>query len=32
MHWNGTAWSVATLPNLGGGGLLAWAAGLPRLT
>jgi hypothetical protein len=37
MHWNGTAWSVATLPNLGGGGLLAsvtassstsvWAAG-----
>jgi hypothetical protein len=37
MHWNGTAWSVATLPNLGGGGSLAavtassatsvWAAG-----
>jgi hypothetical protein len=37
MHWNGTAWSVAPLPNLGGGGLLAsvsassstsvWAAG-----
>jgi hypothetical protein len=37
LHWNGTAWSVATLPNLGGGGLLAsvtassstsvWAAG-----
>lgn len=37
MHWNGTAWSVATLPNLGGSGLLAsvtansptsvWAAG-----
>lgn len=37
MHWNGTAWSLATLPNLGGGGALAsitansptsvWAAG-----
>jgi hypothetical protein len=37
MHWNGTAWSLATLPNLGGHGLLAsvtassstsvWAAG-----
>jgi hypothetical protein len=37
MHWNGTAWSVATLPNLGSGGGLAsvtassstsvWAAG-----
>jgi hypothetical protein len=37
LHWNGAAWSVATLPNLGGGGLLAsvtassstsvWAAG-----
>jgi hypothetical protein len=37
MHFNGTAWQVATLPNLGGGGLLAsvtassptsvWAAG-----
>ncbi len=37
MHWNGTTWSVATLPNLGGSGLLAsvtassstsvWAAG-----
>jgi hypothetical protein len=36
-HWNGTAWSPATLPNLGGGGALAsvtassptsvWAAG-----
>jgi len=23
MHWNGTAWSVATIPNLGGSGLLA---------
>ena len=39
MHWNGTAWSVATLPNLGSGGGLAsvtassstsvWAAGRP---
>jgi hypothetical protein len=36
MHWNGTAWSVATLPNLGGGLLASvtassstsvWAAG-----
>jgi hypothetical protein len=37
MHWNGTAWSVAKLPNLGDSGLLAsvtassstsvWAAG-----
>ncbi len=37
MHWNGTAWSVATLPNLGSGGALSsvtassptsvWAAG-----
>jgi hypothetical protein len=39
MHWNGTAWSVATLPNLGSGGTLSsvsassstsvWAAGSP---
>ena len=39
MHWNGTAWSVSTLPDLGTGGTLAsvtassatsvWAAGLP---
>ena len=37
MHWNGTAWSVTTVPNQGGGGQLAavtasspasvWAAG-----
>jgi len=37
LHWNGTSWSVTTIPNLGGGGLLAsvsassstsvWAAG-----
>jgi hypothetical protein len=39
MHWNGTAWSLATLPNLGSGGSLSsvtassstsvWAAGSP---
>jgi hypothetical protein len=38
MHWNGTAWSVATLPNLGSGTLSSvtassstsvWAAGSP---
>ena len=37
MHWNGTAWSLTTVPNQGGGGQLAavtasspasvWAAG-----
>jgi hypothetical protein len=39
MHWNGTAWSLTTIPGLGGGGTLAsvtassptsvWAAGSP---